>query len=373
MQVNLHANATTTPKMRAYIQQSPASVAALAKELSITQTTVRRWKSRTHVKDGSHTRHNLGQSTSPAEELLIIGLRRDVGLNLDDIVEVMQRCVNKKLSRSAVYRCLRRHDLSSRPVLPEPEKPGDFEKARFGFVHIDLKHLPRLEGKTSYVFVAIERVTRFVYVEIIEKRDAQTVAGCLDRFLEAFSYPVHTVLTDNGSEFTDRFAVDMKDKPHDKPSGRHAFDLVCAKNKIEHRLTKPFHPQTNGMVERFNRRIAEALRRHPAAGTNSGKNKFINHEQRNQFIISFVDAYNHTRLQCLGYIAPVEAVHNQTEQYTKAGINPIEQIFSKLKHLLRKAAERTTETVCKAIGQLLDSFTPQECANYFENAGYDRT
>jgi transposase len=54
-------------------------------------------------------------------------------------------------------------------------------------------------------------------------------------------------------------------------------------------------------------------------------------------------------------------------------LNPIEQVFAKLKHLLRKAAARTVETVCAAIGELLGTFTPQECANYFENAGYAPT
>ena len=54
-------------------------------------------------------------------------------------------------------------------------------------------------------------------------------------------------------------------------------------------------------------------------------------------------------------------------------LNPIEQLFAKLKHLLRKAAERTTDAVCQAIGNLLDQFTAQECANYFRNAGYERT
>jgi transposase len=51
-------------------------------------------------------------------------------------------------------------------------------------------------------------------------------------------------------------------------------------------------------------------------------------------------------------------------------LNPIEQFFAKFKHLLRKAAARTRETVCAAIGQLLDAFSPQECANYFAEAGY---
>jgi transposase len=54
-------------------------------------------------------------------------------------------------------------------------------------------------------------------------------------------------------------------------------------------------------------------------------------------------------------------------------LNPIEQVFAKLKHLLRKAAARTVEAVWEAIGQLLPAFIPKECANYFENAGYAST
>jgi len=54
-------------------------------------------------------------------------------------------------------------------------------------------------------------------------------------------------------------------------------------------------------------------------------------------------------------------------------LNPIEQVFSKLKHLLRKAAPRSPDAICSAIGQLLDAYTPQECANYFKNSGYELT
>ena len=51
-------------------------------------------------------------------------------------------------------------------------------------------------------------------------------------------------------------------------------------------------------------------------------------------------------------------------------LNPIEQVFAKLKHLLRKAAARTIETICAAIGELLGTFTQDECVNYFKNSGY---
>ncbi len=51
-------------------------------------------------------------------------------------------------------------------------------------------------------------------------------------------------------------------------------------------------------------------------------------------------------------------------------LNPIEQVFAKLKHLLRKAAARTADAVCAAIAQVLEAFTAQECANYLKNSGY---
>jgi len=54
-------------------------------------------------------------------------------------------------------------------------------------------------------------------------------------------------------------------------------------------------------------------------------------------------------------------------------LNPIEQVFAKLKHLSRKTAPRSKEAVCTAIGQLLDTFTPTECENYFKQAGYELT
>jgi transposase-like protein len=231
MELNLHANATTTPRVRAYIQRSKKKIAELATELGVSQTTIRRWRSRTTIGDRSHTPKNLKVSLSPEEEALVCELRTCLQLPLDDIAEVMRRCVNGTLSRSAIHRCLKRHGLSQRR---KPDKPavGVFQDTTVGFIHIDLKHLPALERRKSYAFVAIDRVTRYVYIEIHPKRDAQTSEQFLKRFLAHFPHPVHTILTDNGSEFTDRFAVDKKNKPADKPSGQHPFDLLCAKQGI---------------------------------------------------------------------------------------------------------------------------------------------
>jgi transposase InsO family protein len=316
MELNLHANATTTPKVRAYIQRSKKPVANLAVELGVSETTIRRWRRRTIVADRSHVPKKLTTSLSAIEEALVRELRTELHLALDDITEVMRRCVNAKLSRSAIHRCLKRHGLGRRS---QPDKPtvGVFEQATVGFIHVDLKHLPALQRRRSYAFVAIDRATRYVYLEIHPRRDGDTAAGFLNRFLAHFPHQVHTILSDNGSEFTDRFAVDMKNKPLDRPSGRHPFDRICAQHKIDHRLTKPYRPQTNGLVERFNRRIVEAIGRQPKRGI--AHRLFVSHQDRDAFLHRFVGDYNRTRLKCLGYLAPLQALANPPGPNTFAG------------------------------------------------------
>jgi hypothetical protein len=317
MELNLHANATTTPKTRAYIQRSRAPVAVLAEELGVSETTIRRWRSRSTVSDRSHTPKRLQISLSPIEEALVCELRTQLRLPLDDIHEVMRRCVNDTLSRSAIHRCLRRHSLNRWPPPSRPEV-GVFEAAPIGFIHVDLKHLPALHRRRSYAFVAIDRATRYVYVEIHTSRDAGTASGFLTRFLDHFPHKVHTILTDNGSEFTDRFAVDMKNKPANRPSGRHPFDRLCADRGINHRLTRPYHPQTNGLVERFNRRLVDAIASQPKAGV--AHRTFLSHPERDAFLLRFVHDYNRTRLKCLGYLAPLQVLDNHPTHNTFAGV-----------------------------------------------------
>lgn len=318
MHLKLHANATTTPKIRAYIQASTAPVADLARQLGVSERTVSRWRSRTDVRDRSHRPHRIATTMTPLEERLAVELRTAVALPLDDIVEVLRRCVNPKLSRSQVHRCLQRHGVSAKPR-PERVPAAKFDvETPAGFVHLDVKYLPPLHRRRAYAYVAIDRATRFVYIEILYDRRGETAAAFLRRFLAAFRVEVHTVLSDNGSEWTDRFAVDKKHKPKDRPSGQHPVDRLCAARGITHKLTRPFRPQTNGMVERFNRRLGEHLDRVPRNGAGHHR-RFDTHDGRNAYLLQFVANYNRTRLKCLGYKAPLEALANLPGPNTNAG------------------------------------------------------
>lgn len=144
-------------------------------------------------------------------------------------------------------------------VIPKAEDETIAPKKTFkdyepGFIHIDIKYLPQMPDETSrrYLFVAIDRATRWVFMHIYSDMTDKSSVDFLRRLKLASPIKITKILTDNGSQFTDRFT--SKDK---KPSGGHAFDVACAALPAEHRLAPPRHPQTNGMVERFNGRINE--------------------------------------------------------------------------------------------------------------------
>jgi transposase-like protein len=114
MLVKLHANAATTPKVRAQIQSSRKSVAELARELGVSETTIRRWKPRQDGLDRSSRPHVLATRFSLEEEEIAVELRTRLGLSLDDALEVMRRCLRADISRAALHRLLKRRGVSQR-------------------------------------------------------------------------------------------------------------------------------------------------------------------------------------------------------------------------------------------------------------------
>ena len=188
--------------------------------------------------------------------------------------------------------------------MPVPDSPKPdaqpFKAYEPGYVHVDVKYLPQRADETArrYVFVAIDRATRWVFIAIKKNRTAVSARAFLRELAKAAPFRNRTLLTDNGTEFTDRFIT----AGERTPTGDHAFDQLCAELGIEHRLTKPKHPQTHGRVERFNGRIADLLRTH----------HFRSGEELETTLLRYAWLYNHHLPQkALGHVSPVQAMKNR--------------------------------------------------------------
>ncbi len=164
-------------------------------------------------------------------------------------------------------------------------------------MHVDVKYLPQMadESRRTYLFVAIDRATRWVYLEILPDKSARSAKGFLKQLIKKAPFIITRVLTDNGKEFTDRFIANGERKP----TGQHPFDQVCQAEGIEHRLIKPKHPQTNGMVERFNGRISEIL-----ATTHFDASRDLQ-----ETLYQYQKIYNyHVPQKNIGHITPIQAL-----------------------------------------------------------------
>ncbi len=175
MNIQLHKNATTTPHRRACIQSSPLPISALAVELGVSKDTIRRWKRRNTVEDYSHTALHLQTTLTPAQEVVVTALRTTLWLPLDDLLVVTKEFINEKSTRSALHRLLKRKGISRVPRQLETRagyKP--FKSYEPGFLHVDVKYLPKMadEKRRRYLFVAIDRATRWVFVQVRQNKTA---------------------------------------------------------------------------------------------------------------------------------------------------------------------------------------------------------
>ena len=236
MHIKLHKNARTTPAVRREIQTSSLSASKLAAKHGIGKATALKWKNRDSVEDLPNTPHRFNKNMSDLEEFVVIELRKSLLLPLDDLLAIVRQFINPNVSRSGLDRCLRRHGVANlKALLPvvegEPKPKKTFKDYEPGFVHVDVKYLPKMPDEASrrYLFVGIDRASRWVYLEIMPDKSANCAARFLKRLTKAAPFRISKVLTDNGKEFTDRFDVHGERTP----TGKHLFDMACKKHTIE--------------------------------------------------------------------------------------------------------------------------------------------
>ncbi|SNZ21340.1 Integrase core domain-containing protein [Cohaesibacter gelatinilyticus] len=202
--------------------------------------------------------------------------------------------------------------------LTSDDKPAKkkFKHYPIGYFHIDIAQVQTAEGKQLYLYVAIDRTSKFAFVQAVRKTGRSSASAFLEALIEAVPYKTPTVLTDNGIQFTfpPRYA--------DGPTARymtHMFDMRCRENSIEHCLTRIRHPWTNGQVERMNRTIKE---------TTVKRYHYDNHEQLIAHLDDFINVYNYARrLKTLKGLTPYEFICKQwTKEPKRFNLNPIHQM-----------------------------------------------
>jgi len=320
-----HGSATTTAAIRRAIQHSQASLRQLAKRYGINPKTVAKWKKR-HSTADRKTGPSEPKSTvlSIEDEAVIVAFRRHTLLPLDDCLYALQPTI-PHLTRSSLHRCLQRHGISRLPET-DGDKPlrSKFKRYPIGFFHIDIAEVRTAQGKL-YLLVAIDRTSKFAFAELHEKATRRVAGNFLRALAAAVPYKIHTVLTDNGTHFTEPSGnawtpTEIKAMRAEKVFFRcHSFEAACADLDIEHRLTKPRHPWTNGQVERMNRTIKDATVK---------RFYYESHDQLRQHLADFVSAYNFARrLKTLRGLTPYEAICKAwTDEPSRFIQNPHHQI-----------------------------------------------
>jgi len=318
----LHGSAKTTHAVRAAIQRSKATIAELAEQYDLNPKTVIKWRNRSGVEDlpmGPKEPHSTIMSRE--EEALCIAFRKHTLLPLDDCLYALQASI-PHLTRSSLHRLFQRHGISRLPELEGTKtRKKKFKQYPIGYFHLDIAEVRTEEGKL-HMFVAIDRVSKFAFAELHERATRKIAADFLRRLIAAVPYKIHTVLTDNGTQFTTpgnkaSAAAEIKAALERGEIFRaHAFELACAQNHIDHRLTKPNHPWTNGQVERMNRTLKEATVR---------RYYYASHDQLRAHLADFVDAYNFgKRLKTLKGLTPFEHIAKSwTEEAKRFKLNPI--------------------------------------------------
>ena len=288
----------------------------MASRHGVNPKTVAKWRKRTNVTDlPTGPRKPMLTVLTIEEEAIAVAFRRHALLPLDDCLYALQATI-PHLSRSSLHRCLQRHGVSR---LPEVE--GDktvkkkFKSYPIGFFHIDIAEVQTADGKL-HLFVGIDRTSKFAFVQLYAQADRPTAVAFLEALIAAAPYRLQTILTDSGIQFADL------PRNRDGWTARlrvHRFDQICREHGIEHRLTKPKHPWTNGQVERMNRTINEAT-----------VNRYHDEscDQLRVHLGNFVDAYNYAwRLKTFKGLTPYEFIRKcSTSEPERLKLDPRHQM-----------------------------------------------
>lgn len=305
-----HSNAKTNIHIRELIRNSNDSIRDLAKGFKLNPKTVAKWKNRESPEDRSNRPLVVRYSLTKEQRRIVAIVRKHLKPPLDDIVDLLKPHI-PQINRANCYRVLIKHRLNRLPK--ELQGKGKFGHYLPGFIHVDTIYLPKLAGysRRRYAYTAIDRVTKVAFVWMVKKRSKENSVKFLKMLINFLPYPIHRILTDNGTEFT--YQGMPQDKRPRYKSGKekpHPFTLTCKRNKIKHKMTKFKHPWTNGQVERLNRRIKNDT---------IFKIRYPSYKALEEDLARWQDQYNlKTKLKSIKKLTPYEKVVEYFQEHPEA-------------------------------------------------------
>ena len=294
MRIIKKLNPYTRKRLLELVQVENYKVKDACSVFGVSEFTYFYWAKRNNLNDLPTTPHHFYRKTPKSLERLVIQLRDKSSMSSIKIYfELKERNIFNPstkcfLSESAIRAIFKRYKRGHKFDKSKKKKDNiiRYEKQIPGeMAHIDVKKIRKIKGdynQKRYEAVLIDDCTRLSFVKIILDKTASTLSDFLKEgtayFQSEFNLEFKKLLSDNGNEFTTRYRKNVS---------KHLFEATCKILHIQHKYTKPYHPQTNGKAERMWRTLDSEF---------YSKKWLISPEHRDEELAHWIDKYNKYRV-----------------------------------------------------------------------------
>lgn len=271
MEIKLHANATTTPRVRRYIQQSDKSDRVLAQELGISVATVRRWRQRQSVADQHTAPKNVHKVLRPEQSMLINWLRQKLMIPLDELVTLVNSGMQQSISRAGLDRYMRRAELAHMNVLEARELRGkkaikagmNVGKLRLFYQRVSL--LPE-DGGEHHILWAQEEASGWMTARAYAGASPTLVVHWLEAMMKITPGAIQSVETENkklfGNELSPDHPLQQWSAEHGLPLTLRASDTADITLRLECFLRELIPAVGDASLDSYLQQICEQYNQH---------------------------------------------------------------------------------------------------------------